>query len=268
MRFARRLVILLSLAIIPLGLTCRGADQPCDGAAAGCTRVLFVGNSYTSVNNLPSMFAKLAASGGHRVDAAMTGQGGWTLAEQASSGDLASRLSSSEWDVVVLQEQSQIPASDTARRATMFPAARQLVADVRAAGAQPMLFLTWAHRDGWPEQSLPDYASMQSAIDDGYLAIGREQGVAIAPVGRAWSIVIGEQAQPGLWQDDGSHPTVRGTYLAACVFYAAIFGENPSGLRYRAGLSEEEATRLQYAAADAVLVDPAAWNIDLTARAR
>ena len=168
----------------------------------------------------------------------------------------------------MLQEQSRIPAADASRRATMYPAARQLVEQLRTAGAQPMLFLTWARRDGWPEQSMPDYASMQSAIDRAYLAIGGEQHVAIAPVGRAWWIVAGEQSLPGLWQDDGSHPTVKGAYLAACVFYAAIFGENPSGLRYRAGLSEEDATRLQFAAADAVLVDPAAWNIDVTARTR
>jgi len=161
-------------------------------------------------------------------------------------------------NVVVLQEQSQIPAIEQFRQAEMYPAARALVASVRQAGAEPMFFLTWAHRDGWPENGLVDYRTMQSAIDDAYLAIAGEQHAAIAPVGYAWQAVLAEEASPGLWQDDGSHPTAKGTYLAACVFYAAIFRESPVGLTYRGNLSEVEASKLQEVAAATVLSDPAA----------
>lgn len=52
-----------------------------------------------------------------------------------------------------------------------------------------------------------------------------------------------------LWQDDGSHPTVAGTYLAACVFYGVIFGESPRGLSYHDGLTSNEAAYLQSVAA-------------------
>jgi hypothetical protein len=33
-----------------------------------------------------------------------------------------------------------------------------------------------------------------------------------------------------LHTDDGSHPNTLGSYFAACVFYATIFGESPVGL--------------------------------------
>ncbi len=32
-----------------------------------------------------------------------------------------------------------------------------------------------------------------------------------------------------MWQQDGMHPLPCGTYLAASVFYAKLFGESPVG---------------------------------------
>jgi hypothetical protein len=45
---------------------------------------------------------------------------------------------------------------------------------------------------------------------------------------------------------DHKHPSATGTYLAACVFYATIFGKSPEGLPGRiGGMSDGEARRLQ-----------------------
>ncbi len=229
--------------------------------SASCTRVLFIGNSYTSVNDLPTMFAKLARSGGHRVETGTATKDGSTLADHAGSAGTTTALTSASWSLVVLQEQSQIPAVDQFRQTEMYPAARKLVAMVRRTGAQPIFFITWAHRDGWPEDGLADYRSMQSAIDDGYLTIAREQHAAVAPVGFAWQTLLGQEGNPGLWQDDGSHPTEKGTYLAACVFYATIFRESPKGLTYHSSLSDAEASTLQQVAAVTVLGDPVNWGL-------
>jgi hypothetical protein len=213
------------------------------------------------MNDLPDEFARLARSAGHRVETGRATADGARLADHVVSAATATSLRSSRWDVVVLQEQSQIPAVDSFRQDEMYPAARTLVARVRQAGAQPMFFLTWAHRDGWPENGYLDYSSMQAAIDDGYHTIAHEQQVTIAPVGEAWGSVLDQEASPGLWQDDGTHPTEKGTYLAACVFYAAIFRESPKGLSYRGHLSAAEAARLQEVAVATVLSDPARWEL-------
>ena len=132
---------------------------------------------------------------------------------------------------------------------------------VRDQGAQPIFYLTFAHQGGWPEEGLPDYQSMQSAIDDGYLQIAGQLGVPVAPVGAAWQTVVDGSSAPSLWQPDGSHPTAGGTYLAACVFYAAIFRESPVGLGDEDGLPESEAHTLQSVAASTVLGDPAEWGL-------
>jgi len=226
-----------------------------------CLRVLFIGNSYTYMNDLPHMFAELARSGGHKVDTNMAAEGGLALSDQVNSSATLNKLKSSKWDFVVLQEQSQLPADEYNRTTNMYPAASQLVHQIEDLGATPMFFMTWAHRDGWPEAGLPDYQSMQFQIDRGYLGIAQELGVPVAPVGYAWLIAIGQNPQLDLWQEDGSHPTEQGTYLAACVFYAAIFRQSPAGLAYLAGLPKETAHLLQTVSADIVLSDPKQWYL-------
>jgi hypothetical protein len=64
-----------------------------------------------------------------------------------------------------------------------------------------------------------------------------------------------------MWQSDGSHPTVSGTYLAACVFYATIFRVSPVGLADDDGLPSGEAHSLQTVAATTVLGNPGYWGL-------
>jgi hypothetical protein len=264
-RVAIGVAILLVVLAVAAGLAVTGhlgPSTPCSSRPPGsCTRVLFIGNSYTSVNDLPTVLTALAKAGGHDVETGMVAPGGFTLAQHASSADTLGLLASSRWDVVVLQEQSQLPAMEQVRRQQMYPAARSLVRAIRAAGARPMFFLTWAHRAGMPESGMPDYQGMQAQIGTGYLAIARELGAPVAPVGYAWSAAYAQDPNLDLWQADGSHPTELGTYLAACVFYAAIFDQSPVGSSYLAGVPLATAHIMQAVAAQAVLDDPPRWNL-------
>jgi len=243
--------------------TLTNTPPPCivPPSAGTCSRILFIGNSYTYTNDLPTTFADLAGSGGHPVETGMAAPGGATLSDHVQSSDALDKLKSSKWDIVVLQEQSEIPASQQSRTQSMYPAARVLVHQIKEVGATPLFFLTWAHRDGWPENGLPDYGSMQNQINQGYLGIAQELNVGIAPVGYAWSIAIGQDPKLNLWQEDGSHPTKQGTYLAACVFYATIFRQSPEGLTFLGQLPQDVAQVLQTIAANTVLNDHKQWNL-------
>lgn len=138
----------------------------------------------------------------------------------------------------------------------MYPAARTLVKQIRDIGATALFFLTSAHRDGWAEYGMPSYEKMQYEINNGYSGIAQELHVTVAPVGSAWMAAVRAHPELTLWQNDGSHPTEQGTYLAACVFYATIFEESPTGLNYRAGLSKNVATTLQTIASKIALNTP------------
>ncbi len=256
----RRLLALSLILLASAGCTVATGCGSGNGADR-CIRVLFLGNSYTYVNDLPSMVAAMARAGGFRVETAMVAVAGATLADLVSLPQTAKALSSSKWDVVVLQEHSEPPSIEQFRQDLMYPAARQLVAMVAAAGAKPMFFMTWVQRGGWPQGGLSGYEAMQSQVVSGYLRIARELNVPVAPVGAAWQAVTRYHPQLNLWQADGNHPTEAGSYLAACVFYAAILRHSPVGSTYVAGLTIATAQLLQAAAGQTVLTNPGPWNL-------
>ena len=100
--------------------------------------------------------------------------------------------------------------------------------------------MTWARLNA-PES--------QQAITDAYTGIGRELGATVVPVGLAWQSFLRQHDRPVLHDRDQSHPTLAGSYLAACVFLAVLFQESPVGIDAEvAGLSEEDLALLQKAA--------------------
>jgi hypothetical protein len=147
-----------------------------------------------------------------------------------------------------MQEQSQIPASPELVASKMLPAAAGLARRARRVGADPLLLQTWARREGWPEVGITTYAQMQAAVSGGYAGVAKAVRADVAPVGETWALALSNPAPPELWQDDGSHPTVAGTYLAACVLFATIFDRSPEGLPYHDGISSDVADDLQAAA--------------------
>lgn len=248
--------LLLGLVLILVSSSC---SPRCEDVS--CLRILFIGNSYTFVNDLPAALTALAKSGDHQIETGMAAEGGMTLTNHVDSTETASQISSSPWDFVVLQEQSQIPSVKQFRINQMYPAARMLAGEIENAGAEPLFFIPWAHRDGWPENGMQTYIQMQGQIERGYFDIANELGAPMAPVGFAWAVVVREHPEISLWQEDGSHPTKEGTYLAACVFYAVLFQESPEGLAYRGSISTENAAILQKIAAEMVLKNLNQWNI-------
>ena len=190
-------------------------------------RVLFIGNSYTYYNNLPAIVAELASAGKVAVEIEMVAPGGYTLRDHWEKG-ARERLSSGHWDYVVLQDQSTLGVGylvdGRARVASderFKPWAARWVEAIRAAGATPVFFLTWARRDTPEDQAALTRAYVQAA------SAGRAR---LAPVGIAWTKVRKDHPAIVLFQDDGSHPSPAGSYLAACSIYATLFGKSPVGL--------------------------------------
>jgi len=205
-------------------------------------------------------FERMARSGGYRVHVAMVAPGGWTLADHLQSTETLETIRDSEWDFVVLQEQSVIPSLVNTRERQMYPAVRQLHDEIKAAGADTILFMTWGRRNGLPSEGHRDFTSMQAALETGYVKIGNELNLTIAPVGVAWWYGLRSAPQLDLWVEDDSHPNREGTYLAACVLYAVIFGQSPEGIGYTAGIDDDWGLWFQTIAAESVAASSVNWN--------
>jgi len=190
-------------------------------------RVLFVGNSYSF--KIPKQFEQLARAEGQKLEVAQVTKGGWTLAKHAASKDTLNQIAHGKWDIVVLQEQSQIPSLPENQRVKMMDsAAKSLASAVRKAKAIPVFFLTWGRKDGDKKnaQHFPDdtYAAMQNRLRRGYHKAAKQaDGAYIVPVGEVWLAVRAAGKDGMLYAKDGSHPGVGGNYLGACVFYCAFY---------------------------------------------
>lgn len=185
--------------------------------------VLFVGNSYSF--GVPKAFSKLAAGQRKEVRVGHATYGGWTLKMHAGNEATLRKIRSGRWDIVVIQEQSEIPARPARERAAaMFPPLRQLVRETRQQGAVPVLYQTWGRRDGDPKRRNDDFHAMNARLRDGYQAAAKDAGeLVVVPVGDAWESEVSAGRGSGLFMDDGSHPTPRGNELTAETFFAAFF---------------------------------------------
>ena len=201
---------------------------------ANSLNVLFIGNSFTARNDVPGLIAKLAAAKGHELRHRLIQAGGASLRAHWNAGEAAKAIQTGGYDFVVLQEQSTLPAKNAAR---MHENVRLFDEAITAAGLKTMLYMTWARRHA-PES--------QAAITDAYETIGRELEATVVPVGTVWERFLAKHEQPVLHDRDASHPTLAGSYLAACVFFAVMFQESPVGASLSpTGLSESDESLLQ-----------------------
>ena len=183
------------------------------------SRILFIGNSYTSRNQLPRLLADLAAEAARptRVEFDLVFAGGASLKRHWNAGIAQERLGRQSWNYVVLQEQSTLPVKNPAR---YHENVRLFAPEIGRRGAKMALYLTWSR------QHAPD---TQDRITAAVEAIAAEVDALVVPVGIAWRTVTATHSDMQLYTDDGSHPTVAGSYLAACVFLATLFSEAPRG---------------------------------------
>lgn len=211
--------------------------------------ILFIGNSYTYVNDLPSVFAEVAAAQGLSVTVSSVTKGGWTLEKHASPADecgarVVAAFAENKYDYVILQEQSYRPIVKFDLFAT---AVHTLATMARQNGAQPILYATWGRAEGCPllaELSLTS-AEMTDALADAYTKVGATEDIPVAYVGRAWKAASGAD----LYHPDLSHPAPAGTYLAALTLIAKIFAVDPVQIPYTPDFLSADADALLKTAA-------------------
>ncbi len=184
-------------------------------------RMLFVGNSYTHFNDMPAIFRELSASAGHDVEVESRTDGGKSLEWHWYNRGAVPLIDRGGWDFVSLQDQS---VQTLTLREKFDAYADRFCARVAAAGAKPVLYMTWARRH------LP---GDQETITAAYLDAAKRNKALVAPVGTAWGRLLAAKPELVLHTDDGSHPNFAASYLAACCFYAAVFGASPEGLTSR-----------------------------------
>lgn len=246
--------------------------------------MLFLGNSYTFFNDLDALVAALflAADPSSAEDPwQRLAEGGYTfenhLAQAQAEGSAweeALVTGGHPWEWVVLQEQSQIPGfpQDDATWRASNRAGADLDGLAAEAGAGTLLLMTWGRREGddTNPELYPDFLTMQARLAEGYRAYAANwsteaRPVYVAPAGLAFQAVYDGVVAAGedplapdspfwnLYQADGSHPSLGGSWLVACTIYTALTGESAVGLGAPEALPADVADELCGLAAEVVL---------------
>lgn len=230
--------------------------------------VLFIGNSYTYVNNLPQLTSDLSTNTGKTLLFDSSTPGGYSYGMHSTDANTLAKIRQGGWDAVILQEQSQIPTIDYYRYNSMYPAAEQLRDSIRTYSpcARIMTFMTWGRRfggqqcaNGYCSPAFIDFNHMQDSLMSAYVEISGIIGASCAPVGMAWRKAL-EDTAVVLHATDNSHPALNGSYLAACVFYSMLWDASPVPITYSAGIDPVLASRFREIADSIVFHGVSDWN--------
>ena len=254
-----------------------GGNQQRDGTTAGALSVLMMGNSYTSANGLASMVEGVMDADGYNATVDTVNGGGMKLPAHwqnvnTSGNQWNTTLRGSAWDYVVLQDQSQVPTFPTTNGVWQDSknASVSLSHAIEDEGGETVLFMTWGYRDGDSLNSFNNnFTTMQERLLEGYTRYAENISAAgnavwMAPVGLAYKTVHDNVLSGGvdpttsgnlfydLYSSDGSHPSLSGSYLAACVFHSTTTGEHCVGSTDSVNLNAATKLALQQAADDTV----------------
>jgi hypothetical protein len=202
------LIALLGLALVT-GLA-RAADTP---SGARPMRVLFIGNSQTSTNDLPAFVAAIAKASKQKLEYRTIAPSAVTLEGNWNRGSARGSLLGGHWDAVVLQ---QGPSVLPEGRASLCFYAKAFADEAREWGVRPYLLMVWPRRGSGLPEVVDSYASAAAGAEAGLL-----------PGGAAWGAALRRSPTLPLYAWDGIHPGRVGTYLAALVVYAGLRGISP-----------------------------------------
>src|SRR4029077_8077877 len=146
------------------------------------------------------------------------------------------------FDVAVMMDCSQCPIHPKLK-SVFTEYAKKNSEIVRAKGAKPVFFMSWAYADK-PE--------MTAQLAEAYTVAGNDNNALVIPAGLAFARARSKQPELNLYVADKRHPSLAGTYLASCVTFAALSGRSPVGNAYLAGIDAPTAKFLQEVAWETV----------------
>lgn len=219
----------------------------------GTVRILSMNNSLIDRNDQPSIFNELAQQMGK--DAKWTkhtllGQSLLTHynegEDNAPDGTPSARkmVRSQPWTHIILQEQSATPRTNLAEFRSSVRMWKEYIRDhCPNPNAVIIVPMNWAYSDNWSQ-----FEVSSRELYENYLAVAREQGITLCPVSEAYTRYFkseGEQQTMQLYTDN-RHPSLKASYMAACMEYALIYNEPISAITYKPeGLTDAEAQQMR-----------------------
>lgn len=233
--------------------------------------VLFLGNSYTSYNNLPALVQSLSTAAGKTLIIDSNMPGGFTISNHINDPTSTAKISQGNWDYIVIQEQSQLPTIDFYRYNDMYPALEELkfLTEQINPCTKLITYMTWGRRFGGQQCDpsntycspvFTDFNHMQDSLTSAYTMISDMLGIQCAPVGVTWQNILND-TNLVLHSGDNSHPNLDGSYVAALSLFSSIWKIPSGGLAYNAGINPQRALYYQQQSDQTLFESSDDWNV-------
>lgn len=246
--------------------------QPVDEIDPDAIKILFIGNSYMDVNNLPYTFKGFTDNSGKKIYLGADIVLGTKLDYHVHNNYTYSLISSLDWDYIILQgdpgssaypETEQIIFPDqTNHNEFLSMTTMKDYIKVICPSAKIIYIMPWAYEDGilWIAGQTDTYEDMQKKIYNNTMQWCKDLNIITAPVGWTWYEIMKENKQLHyLFLDDYNHPSQRGTYITASVLYSTIFKRSTVDIPYYYVFSKEEATYFQNTSSKVVMDSLSLW---------
>lgn len=243
----------------------------CSLYAQTTKKVLFLGNSYTHYNNLPLLVSQMATSTNDILIQDSNTPGGYRFFDHITNPTTLTKIAANQWDYVVLQEQSQMPAFPINYvNQNVFPYATQLADLIKQNYdcSVPMFYTTWGRKNGdaqnCPTQpALCTYTGMDDLLQQRYRTMAENNKGVLSPVAAVWRYIRANHPSIELYSSDESHPSLEGSMAAAYTFYTAIFKKDPTLVTFNSTLSATTAATIKNAVKTIVFNDMENWLLDI-----
>lgn len=237
-------------------------------AFAKNVRALFIGNSYIATNDLPGIIRQMALASGDTLVYEQNTPGGYTLQQHTTNATTLNLIAQGNWDVVILQEQSQLPSFPDAQVAQqVYPYAARLDSMIKASNpcATTLMYMTWGRKNGDAQNCagfpvVCTYAGMDSMLQLRYDIMAEDNNAGIAPVAKIWRALRSGSPGIDLYMADESHPSAAGSFAAACTFYAVMFEKDPATNTYNYALGAQDAAIIKNTAQQVVYDSLQHWG--------
>lgn len=241
----------------------------CAFAQQQIKKVLFIGNSYTYVNDLPALLSNAAQSTGDSVIYDSNCIGGYTFQLHSTNATTLQKIAQGNFDFVVLQEQSQLPSFPISQvQSSVYPYAKTLDSLIKVANpcTETVFYMTWGRKNGdasncpnWPP--ICTYSGMDSLLRMRYEYMANTNTALVSPVGAVWRYIRNNFPGIELYSADESHPSLAGSYAAACTFYSIVFRKDPTAITFASTLDSTDAANIRNAAKLVAYDSLGFWNV-------
>lgn len=212
--------------------------------------ILFIGNSYTYYNDMPSeIFLNMTESIGISLKVTSITKGGESLLGHATEGgekydEIESAFATKKFDFVILQDQSDTPAVN---REKYLAGLDHFVNKAKENGAKAYIYGTWPKKEG--HKNLEKYgitkAEMAELLNSSFAYAAKKYDISAAYVGPVFTAIEEANDLPDPYNADLSHPSYTGSFAAALCLLKTIFGTEPTAVSFCGKLTDEEARKIK-----------------------